>query len=133
MTILISCFFFNFRTKRKLFFTNFFLHFSISILFYFPHSHPDSPHSYPDSPHSHSHSTHSHHDSLHSHHNSPHSHHGSPHSRHSPHPISRFAISAFTDTPNIATTLLLVTTTRKSYWQINVSSDNIRLFLIFLE
>ena len=61
MTILISFFFFSFREKRKLCFINFFfVFFSISILFYSSHSHPDFLHSYPDSLHSCPDSPHSH-------------------------------------------------------------------------
>ena len=52
MTILISSFF-QYQGKKKIGFYKLFPLFSISILFYSPHSHPDSLHSHPYSLHSH--------------------------------------------------------------------------------
>ena len=95
MTILISFFsFFQFQEKKKIgFYKLLFFIFFISILFYFPHSHPNSPHSHPI-PHipriPHLDSLHSHPDFLHSHPDYPHSH-------DSPHSILRFPIPVFTD------------------------------------
>ena len=61
MTILIFFFFFQFQGKKKIGFYKLFLcFFSISILFYSPHSHPDFLHSHPDSLHSYLDSPHSH-------------------------------------------------------------------------